>query len=73
MSSLRAQKKTEERLTRLEGVVDELAQAQKKTEERLTRLEGVVDELAQLKKELKRVSSPSKRLPKKLQQGMEVY
>jgi vacuolar-type H+-ATPase subunit I/STV1 len=59
-----AQKKTEERLTRLEQVVaelaeaqkrteqrvEELAEAQKKTEERLTRLEQVVAELAEAQK-----------------------
>jgi DNA repair exonuclease SbcCD ATPase subunit len=59
-----AQKRSEERLTRLERVVEELAQAQKRTEERveelaqaqkrseerLTRLELVVEELAQAQK-----------------------
>ncbi|GAB6182456.1 chordopoxvirus fusion protein [Thermodesulfovibrio hydrogeniphilus] len=42
-----AQKKSEERLTRLEKVVEELAEAQKKSEERLTRLEKTVEELAE--------------------------
>jgi myosin heavy subunit len=45
-----AQKRSEERLTRLERVVEELAQAQKRSEERLTRLELVVEELAQAQK-----------------------
>ena len=64
-----AQKRSEERLTRLERVVEELAQAQKRTEqrveelaqaqkrseERLTRLERVVEELAQAQKRTEEV------------------
>ncbi|MHA1470213.1 MAG: chordopoxvirus fusion protein, partial [Candidatus Asgardarchaeia archaeon] len=41
-----AQKRSEERLTRLEKTVAELAEAQKRSEERLTRLEMVVEQLA---------------------------
>ncbi len=42
-----AQARTEERLTRLEEVVERLAEAQARTEERLTRLEEVVARLAE--------------------------
>ncbi len=42
-----AQRQTEVRLERLEGVVQELAEAQRRTEARLERLEGVVQELAE--------------------------
>ncbi|MFN3741167.1 MAG: hypothetical protein ACK4VW_00665 [Anaerolineales bacterium] len=45
-----AQKKSEERLTRLEQTVAELTEAQKKSEERLTRLEQTVAELAEAQK-----------------------
>ncbi len=45
-----SQKRTEQRVTRLEKAVEELAQAQKGTEQRVTRLEKVVEELAQAQK-----------------------
>ncbi|MGC8674499.1 MAG: hypothetical protein ACP5TI_05200 [Thermoprotei archaeon] len=45
-----AQKRTEERLDRLEQVVQSLAEAQKRTEERLDRLEQVVQSLAEAQK-----------------------
>ena len=45
-----AQKRSEERLTRLEVTVAELAEAQKRSEERLTRLEATVAELAEAQK-----------------------
>jgi DNA repair ATPase RecN len=45
-----AQKRSEERLTRLEQTVAELAKAQKRSEERLTRLEQTVAELAEAQK-----------------------
>ncbi len=45
-----AQKRSEERLTRLEVTVAELAEAQKRSEERLTRLEVTVAELAEAQK-----------------------
>ena len=45
-----AQKKSEERLTKLEIAVGELAEAQKKSEERLTKLEITVNALAEAQK-----------------------
>jgi chromosome segregation ATPase len=42
-----AQNRSEERLSRLEKVVEELAEAQNRAEERLSRLEKVVEELAE--------------------------
>ena len=45
-----AQKKSEERLTKLEITVNALAEAQKKSEERLTKLEIAVGELAEAQK-----------------------
>ncbi|MGQ9768691.1 MAG: hypothetical protein ACUVSS_15570, partial [Anaerolineae bacterium] len=45
-----AQKRTEQRLDRLEAIVAELAEAQKRTEQRLDRLEAIVAELAEAQK-----------------------
>jgi hypothetical protein len=50
-----AQKRTEQRLDRLETVVAELAEAQKRTEQRLDRLEAVVAELAEAQKRTEQV------------------
>ncbi|MCS6907577.1 MAG: hypothetical protein RML93_06810, partial [Anaerolineales bacterium] len=47
-----AQKRAEERLTRLETTVAELAEAQKRAEERLARLETTVAELAEAQKQV---------------------
>ncbi|MCS7280752.1 MAG: hypothetical protein NZ583_03885, partial [Desulfobacterota bacterium] len=42
--------RTEERVERLERIVEELAEAQKRTEERVERLERIVEELAEAQK-----------------------
>jgi len=54
-----AQRRTEERVSRLEAVVEqlaeaqrELAEAQRRTEERVSRLEAVVEQLAEAQREL---------------------
>ncbi|MCP4108489.1 MAG: chordopoxvirus fusion protein [Desulfobacteraceae bacterium] len=45
-----AQKKSEQRLDRIEQIVGELAEAQKKSEQRLDRIEQIVGELAEAQK-----------------------
>jgi len=47
-----AHRRSEERLTRLEGTVQELVEAHRRSEERLTRLEGTVQELVEVQRRI---------------------